>query len=125
VHLRGQPIRQAEGAQPVGAGEDGEAVREHRPEVVVVVEVVELGLDLRRRSPGQAAIPQHFQRLAGEVLEGDPVGLGIRGDRGGRQVDRDQAVAARLEQALGLTATGDVYVQGHMTSLTGYFKSAD
>src|SRR5262245_65829751 len=83
---RRQPVRQAKAAQAVGVGEDRERVGLLGPEIGVVVEVVERPLD-RLAVGGAGAVRAELRdRLGGQVLEGDPGRVGLRRDRGGRQV---------------------------------------
>jgi hypothetical protein len=83
-----------------------------RPELVVVVEVVERLFDRLAVGPRSVRLPQPLDRFRGEVLEGDAVPLGLLRDRAGGQVDRDQVPALRQQQALDLAAAGDIGVQG-------------
>src|SRR5262249_40267861 len=51
--------------------------------------------------------------FGGEVLERDPVGVGLRGERRGRQVDGDERRPAFLQESLDLAAAGNVGGGGH------------
>ena len=62
---------------------------------------------------------QRRDRLGGEVLERNPASIGLRGDRAGRQVDRDEMVSARMQKSLDLVAARDVGVQSRDDDLRG------
>jgi hypothetical protein len=111
------PVRQAKAAQAVRVGEDRERVGLLRPEIRVVVEVVEHLLDRLAGGDAGAARMQLHDRLGGQVLEGDPGSIGLRRDRAGRQVNRDEVVSTCLKEPLDLAAAGDVGMEADAMTL--------
>jgi len=91
--------------------EDRERVRLLRPEIAIVVEIVERLLDRLALGGVEISRTKVVDRLPGQVLEGDPSGVGLRRDRAGRQVDRDEVVSTRLQETLDLAAAGNVGVE--------------
>ena len=97
-----QAVRQPERPVPLGREEDREAARLQPPELVVVVQLVELLLD-RRHLPLVATRRLELTECCrSQVLQGDAVGLGLLRQRRGRQVDRDARLAMRRGEAADL-----------------------
>ncbi len=89
-----QCIRDPEGAQIVRGGEDHQAVGLETPELVVLDEIVQL-LDQVVDAPlVRAGRLQLSQRLLGQVLEQDAIGVRFGADRRGGQDDGHRDVVA-------------------------------
>jgi hypothetical protein len=109
LHDRLQAIGQSEGPHTVRRGQHGQAVRLRFPEGVVVHQIEQLFLD--RPSLADIAVGQLAEGLAGEVLEGDAVRLGVLRERRCGQVQRHAVRSAVAEQRLEIGVRRDVHVQ--------------
>jgi hypothetical protein len=87
------------------------------PEAAIAVEVGQRLLDRPALGRSRSRSVELVDRLRGEVLERDPVGLGLGSDRGRRQVDGDEMRPARLQQPLDLAAAGNVGVECDLVTL--------
>ena len=87
VHLRADGVREAVGPHVVGSDDDRQSLGLVLPEVVVVDEVGQLFVDLGDLGPGgDAGLLEVGPSSSGEVLQLDPVSLGVGGQRRRRQV---------------------------------------
>ena len=74
-------------------GQDRQAAGLEAPELVVVDQVVQMLGQLGAAPLVGAGLLQLPRRLAGEVLQFDPVSGGVLGERCGRQEDGDPDIA--------------------------------
>src|SRR5262249_14261888 len=122
LDLAREPVGQPEGAYARGGGEQRQAMRLFRPEVLVVVELLQRLSELDDGGSVGARGLQLLSRLRAEVLQLDPPRIRLRRDRRGGEVDRDAGAAVRGEQTLYLGVSRDVRVQGH-TDIPGCYAN--
>ena len=115
-----QAVRQPERPVPLGRQEHRQAAGLQPPELVVVVQRLELLLD----RPYLPLVATGFRELLdgriAQVLQGDAVGLGLLRQGRGRQVDRDAGLAPRLGQPADLGKGRYVDMQHRSCTSSGF-----